>query len=207
MPLICCSAPDAALTGVLLFGTTSSGRRSPTLRLPRGLTPRSSGPTAACHQGPVGGTLYIFAHRALASRRCGPLTSNVRPRPHLHQGLRKLVLRPPPIVVAFASPPEQPAPAPEAYPAYRRLCLRTPRPVPGAFHPLFGTRCGAFRRHESRHHLKQSPVPYASATARPNPSVKRTHSGMPPGPGHRYAVHFLWPGPGVMPLRSAYLQR
>ena len=28
----------------------------------------------------MGGTLYIFAHRALASCHCGPLTSNVRPR-------------------------------------------------------------------------------------------------------------------------------
>jgi hypothetical protein len=42
---------------------------------------------------------------------------------------------------------------------------------------------------------------------RPNPSVKRTRSGMPPGPGCRYAVHFRQPGPGVMPLRSAYLER
>jgi hypothetical protein len=44
-------------------------------------------------------------------------------------------------------------------------------------------------------------------TLRPNQSVKRTRSGMPPGPGWRYAVHFRHPGPGVIPLRSAYLQR
>jgi len=49
-------------------------------RRQRGLTGRSSGPAAARHQGPVGGTLYIFAIRALASRHCGPLTYNVRPR-------------------------------------------------------------------------------------------------------------------------------
>ena len=49
-------------------------------RRQRGLTGRSSGPAAARHQGPVGGTLYIFAHRALASHRCGPLTYNVRPQ-------------------------------------------------------------------------------------------------------------------------------
>jgi len=49
-------------------------------RRQRGLTGRSSGPAAARHQGPVGGTLYIFAHRALASHRCGPLTYNVRLR-------------------------------------------------------------------------------------------------------------------------------
>ncbi len=44
-------------------------------------------------------------------------------------------------------------------------------------------------------------------TLRPNQSVKRTRSGMPPGPGWRYAVHFRHPGPGIIPLRSAYLQR
>jgi hypothetical protein len=44
----------------------------------RGLTPRSSGAPTAGHQGPVGGTLYIFANRALASCRCRPLSSNVR---------------------------------------------------------------------------------------------------------------------------------
>ena len=36
-----------------------------------------SGPAAARHQGPAGGTLYIFATRALASRHCGPLTSTL----------------------------------------------------------------------------------------------------------------------------------
>ena len=42
------------------------------------LTPRSRrGPTAG-HQGPVGGTRYILANRALASYRWSRLTSNVR---------------------------------------------------------------------------------------------------------------------------------
>jgi hypothetical protein len=40
---------------------------------------------------------------------------------------------------------------------------------------------------------------------RPNLAVKRTRSGTPPGPGRRYAVHFRQPGPGVVPLWSAYL--
>ena len=66
------------ITGHVRRNAHSSARKSPTLRLRRGLTNRSSGPAAARHQGPVGGTLYIFAHRALASRRCGPLTYNVR---------------------------------------------------------------------------------------------------------------------------------
>ena len=45
-----------------------------------GLTPRSSGAPTAGHQGPVGGTRYICANRALASYRRRPLNSNVRRR-------------------------------------------------------------------------------------------------------------------------------
>jgi hypothetical protein len=41
--------------------------------------------------------------------------------------------------------------------------------------------------------------------ARPNPPVKRSTNGKPPGPSHRYGVHFLWLGPGVLPLPPAYL--
>jgi hypothetical protein len=41
------------------------------------LTIRSRGGPTAGHQGPVGGTVYIFANRALASRRRPPLSSNV----------------------------------------------------------------------------------------------------------------------------------
>ena len=37
----------------------------------------------------------------------------------------------------------------------------------------------------------------------PNPSLKRSANGRPPGPGLRYGVHFLSPGPGVLPLASA----
>ena len=33
--------------------------------------------------------------------------------------------------------------------------------------------------------------------ALPNPSLKRSANGRPPGPGRRYAVHFRQPGPGV----------
>ena len=38
---------------------------------------------------------------------------------------------------------------------------------------------------------------------RPNPSLKRSANGRPPGPVWRYAVHFRQPGPGVLPLSSA----
>jgi hypothetical protein len=38
---------------------------------------------------------------------------------------------------------------------------------------------------------------------RPNPSLKRSTNGRPPGPVWRYAVHFRQPGPGVLPLAPA----
>ena len=37
----------------------------------------------------------------------------------------------------------------------------------------------------------------------PNPSLKRSANGRPPGPGRRYAVHFRQPGPGVLPSSPA----
>ena len=43
------------------------------------LTPRSSGAPTAGHQARSGGTRYIFASPGLASYRCRPLSSNVRP--------------------------------------------------------------------------------------------------------------------------------
>ena len=39
--------------------------------------------------------------------------------------------------------------------------------------------------------------------ARPNPSLKLSANGRPPGPGRRYAVHFRQPGPGVLPSSPA----
>ena len=46
-----------------------------------------------------------------------------------------------------------------------------------------------------------------SPETQPNPSVKPSPNGGPPGPGHRYGVHFMWPGPGVPPLVPSYLER
>ena len=42
-----------------------------------------------------------------------------------------------------------------------------------------------------------------SSPVRPNPSLKRSANGRPPGPVWRYAVHFRQPGPGVLPLSPA----
>ena len=44
--------------------------------------------------------------------------------------------------------------------------------------------------------LRTLPFP---STVMPNPSFKPSPNGGPPGPGARYGVHFLSPGPGVPP--------
>ena len=41
--------------------------------------------------------------------------------------------------------------------------------------------------------------PWFTRVALPNPSFKPSPNGGPPGPGRRYAVHCLRPGPGVPP--------
>ena len=43
----------------------------------------------------------------------------------------------------------------------------------------------------------------AQSRVRPNPSLKRSANGRPPGPGRWYAVHFRQPGPGVLPSSLA----
>jgi hypothetical protein len=48
-----------------------------------------------------------------------------------------------------------------------------------------------------------SSQPHSPAPAWPNPSLKRSANGRPPGPVWRYAVHFRQPGPGVLPSSPA----
>jgi len=48
---------------------------------------------------------------------------------------------------------------------------------------------------------------FKNPTPWPNPSVEARPNGKPPGPGHRYAVHYLWPGPGVLPSAPPHLER
>ena len=43
----------------------------------------------------------------------------------------------------------------------------------------------------------------SAARVRPNPSLKRSANGRPPGPVWRYTVHFRQPGPGVLPSSPA----
>ena len=45
--------------------------------------------------------------------------------------------------------------------------------------------------------------PPGTPPALPNPSLKRSANGRPPGPVWRYAVHSRQPGPGVLPLSPA----
>ena len=49
--------------------------------------------------------------------------------------------------------------------------------------------------------------PCSARAVTPNPSVKLSAIGRPPSPSHRYGVHFLWLGLGVLPLAPAYLER
>ncbi|CAD5374033.1 hypothetical protein RA210_U470004 [Rubrivivax sp. A210] len=43
----------------------------------------------------------------------------------------------------------------------------------------------------------------SAAQVTPNPSLKRSANGRPPGPGRWYYVHFHRPGPGALPLPPA----
>ena len=69
------------------------------------------------------------------------------------------------------------------------------RGVPRLLFPQRGA-AGIVPRHQ-RHAV------HRGARVQPNPSLKRSANGRPPGPGSRYGVHFLLPGPGVLPLSPA----
>ena len=60
---------------------------------------------------------------------------------------------------------------------------------------------GAEREAES--HACKSTLDSVPRELMPNPSLKRSANGRPPGPGPRYGVHFLSPGPGVLPSSPA----
>ena len=47
------------------------------------------------------------------------------------------------------------------------------------------------------------PAAVSRSTLLPNPSLKRSANGRPPGPVWRYSVHFHQPGPGVLPSSPA----
>ena len=60
---------------------------------------------------------------------------------------------------------------------------------------------GAEREAES--HACKSTLASLPRELMPNPSLKRSANGRPPGPVRRYAVHFRQPGPGVLPSSPA----
>ena len=51
--------------------------------------------------------------------------------------------------------------------------------------------------------VQRSHMPAGQPLAAPNPSLKLSPNGRPPGPSWRYAVHFRQLGPGVLPLVPA----
>ena len=53
------------------------------------------------------------------------------------------------------------------------------------------------------HMARHQKSPSRSRAVGPNPSLKRSANGKPPGPVWRYAVHFRQPGPGVLPSSPA----
>ncbi len=63
-------------------------------------------------------------------------------------------------------------------------------------------------RQPRRHSLRAAVVQVSRdistlSPAQPNPSLKRSANGMPPGPVWRYTIHFRQPGPGVLPSSPA----
>ena len=96
------------------------------------------------------------------------------------------------------------------------LCQRTAphRHLPATImlHSSVGHSEGRLRmlRAYAGHHHYQESHQYAYSrgepvwrAVRPNPSLKRSANGRPPGPVWRYAVHFRQPGPGVLPSSPA----
>ena len=64
---------------------------------------------------------------------------------------------------------------------------------------------GAEREAES--HACKCTLVRLPCTPMPNPSLKRSANGRPPGPVWRYAVHFRQPCLGVLPLVPPQLER
>jgi hypothetical protein len=70
---------------------------------------------------------------------------------------------------------------------------------------LVAPRAHGARKAVGPHGLPCAPwAPWALLRAAgPNPSLKRSANGRPPGPGRRYTVHFRQPGPAALPLAPA----
>ena len=196
------SAPKLLL---LLFACTATTAT-------RCLTPRSSGAPTAGHQARSGGTRYIFASPGLASCRRRPLSSNVRQRKVRTVACREATR---PSGLAFAhsslsvagflpllpnlcslnSAGVQPSPSASACPLERGPIIT------GACHHRMPPPWLA--RERAKFALAVLCLHLHHRGARPNPSLKRSANGRPPGPIWRYAVHFHQPGPGALPSSPA----
>ena len=196
------SAPK--LLRLLFAGTATTAARC--------LTPRSSRAPPACHAGPAGGTRYIFASRARASHRWRRLNSNVRQR-RVRMVACRQTAQPSGLVFAHSSLNVAGSLPPRFSPFSSNSAGHEPRPnaracprergpfIPGACHRLVPP------PRLARERAKLAPAvlclhPY-HRSALPNPSLKRSANGRPPGPVWRYAVHFRQPGPGVLPSPPA----
>ena len=201
VPCSCWQAQAATLTDVHDPHPPQAARRT------RGLTLRSRrGPTAG-HQARSGGTRYIFASPGLASYRWSRLSSNVRQHNLTAQTCVHTV-RPSGLTFAHASanpecsvPPFHKVSGNSAVPKPRRRASASPRErgptVTAACHHLVPP------PRLARERAKVAPAALGlhphHRGALPNPSLKRSANGRPPGPVWRYAVHFRQPGPGVLP--------
>ena len=187
------------------------GGTSPKAASGCGLTPRSSGAPTAGHQARSGGTRYIFASPGLASCRRRPLSSNVRQRK-----VRVVACSQPawPSGLAFAHASANPE---CSVPLFHKVggisALPKPRRRASASPRERGPTVTAACHHRTpppwpaRERAKVAPAvlclhPYRRG-ALPNPSLKRSTNGRPPGPVWRYAVHFRQLGPGVLPSPPA----
>ena len=232
--------------------SSSSSHRAPCQQC--GLTPRSSGAPTAGHQARSGGTRYIFASPGLASCRCHPLSSNVRPRrnaPRHHcrtLGARRVRQVHPSAVEARTMiqaaechvEPEDLASitsgtafaranthqglqlsrasaalgrlenGPSAWAPSSRLATSGATSPRWAKHRRAGTRflcspgCRAAKQGQwfACRSMSNATGTALGGQAGPNPSLKRSANGGPPGP--RGAVVYLAPrGPGVPPLAPA----
>ena len=166
--------------------------------------------------------MYIFTSPGLASRRRRPLSSNVRPGMATFAAIPTVLWKPAARAArhlcgigmsasGFVSSRQCKAPslfaATRAFPAHRdsqsetlHSCVPRSDGIPPLLHLLPG------RAASVAHHQDQS-CPPRTRRAWPNTSFEARPNGKPPGPGHRYGVHFLWPGPGVLPLVPPQLKR
>ena len=178
----------------------------------RCLTPRSSGAPTAGHQAQSGGTRYIFASPGLASCRRRPLSSNVRQHKVPVSACRQTA-RLPGLVFAHSSLNVRGS-LPTLVGPYRTSSaglqtLPSASACPRERGPTVTAACH-YRRPPpwlARERAKVTPAALRlhrnHRGALPNPSLKRSANGRPPGPVWRYAVHFRQLGPGVLPSSPA----